>query len=961
VSVRVESVARRVIAAALTHGESFEGEHMLLNLRSASGAVRLAVVCVALSCVAVVVAGPAQSALNVSVLENAPDRVVIQYQFGDYQTVQVDVNGQPYTVIRIPHEACALVAGAPDLPHVARSVIVPPTGGLTVSVDPAASAYDDFPNVALAPSKGNLYRTQDPAKVPYVFDPGVYAADAFYPGPLAEVREPYTLRDFRGAVVDVHPFQYNPVTQTLRVYNTMTVTVRFDQAVASAARAVRPGQAISQAFDQIYQAHFINYSPVTTNYVPLNEQGSMLIICYDAWLANVQPLVTHKNGLGIPTTAVGVSTIPGGNTATAIKNYIQGVYNQGNLAFVLLVGDAAQIATPTASGGSADPTYAKVAGADDYPDILVGRFSSETAAQVDTQVQRTITYEDMPATLQTWYHKGTGIGSEYGAGQGDDGEADYVHIGNIRTQLLASGYTVVDQFYGINNPIPTPADVAAALNQGRGVMNYCGHGSQTSWDTTAFSSTNVAALQNDNMLPFVFSVACVNGQFDGATCFAEAWLRSTHNGQPIGAVAAYMSSINQSWAPPMQAQDEFNALLSAGTYHSIGALCFAGSCSMMDAYGSGGVDMFNTWIIFGDPSLRVIGLPPPPHGLAVTPGTGLAAQGQVGGPFTPSSADYTLQNMNSTPLDYQVTKTVNWLAIANASGTIPGNGSAIVTVSFNSSANMLGTGNYSDTVQFVNTTDHDGDGTRSVALKVGFPAKLYEWTLDTNPGWPTQGEWAFGHPTGQGGAPYGRPDPNNGHTGANVYGVNLSGNYSTTASGPWYTTAGPVDLHNATETSLKFWRWLNSDYQPYAYATVQVSTNGTNWTMLWQNGPTETKDAAWAQQTYDISAVANNQAAVWFRWGYQIANGAWAYSGWNIDDIEVWGLPASGPVSLHGDMNCDGAVTFADIDLFVEALAGESAWTHPACPWANADVNGDGLVTFADIDPFVAAIGTTAP
>ena len=60
-------------------------------------------------------------------------------------------------------------------------------------------------------------------------------------------------------------------------------------------------------------------------------------------------------------------------------------------------------------------------------------------------------------------------------------------------------------------------------------------------------------------------------------------------------------------------------------------------------------------------------------------------------------------------------------------------------------------------------------------------------------------------------------------------------------------------------------------------------------------------------------------------------------------------------------MNCDGAVTFTDIDLFVEALAGASAWTHPACPWINADCNGDGLVTFADIDPFVAAIGTTAP
>jgi hypothetical protein len=173
----------------------------------------------------------------------------------------------------------------------------------------------------------------------------------------------------------------------------------------------------------------------------------------------------------------------------------------------------------------------------------------------------------------------------------------------IRQWLLACGYTLVDQIYDTNGG--TAAMVSNALNAGRGIVNYCGHGSTTSWSTTGFSNTNVAALVNDNMLPFIVSVACVNGQFDGYTCFAEAWLRASHNGVPTGAIGTYMSSINQSWAPPMEAQDEFNLLLCAETYVSYGALCYAGSCSMMDDYGSGGVDMFNTWHIFGDPSVRI--------------------------------------------------------------------------------------------------------------------------------------------------------------------------------------------------------------------------------------------------------------------------------------------------------------------------------------------------------------------
>jgi len=75
-------------------------------------------------------------------------------------------------------------------------------------------------------------------------------------------------------------------------------------------------------------------------------------------------------------------------------------------------------------------------------------------------------------------------------------------------------------------------------------------------------------------------------------------------------------------------------------------------------------------------------------------------------------------------------------------------------------------------------------------------------------------------------------------------------------------------------------------------------------------------------------------------------------------NLLVFGPPA-GPALCPGDTNCDGEITFADIDSFVEALSGEENWTHAPCPWLNADCNGDGDVTFADIDGFVALIGTS--
>jgi hypothetical protein len=183
------------------------------------------------------------------------------------------------------------------------------------------------------------------------------------------------------------------------------------------------------------------------------------------------------------------------------------------------------------------------------------------------------------------------------------------------------------------------------------------------------------------------------------------------------------------------------------------------------------------------------------------------------------------------------------------------------------------------------------------------PQSVYFFSLDANPGWTMQGQWAFGHPTGQGGASNPYPDPANGATGTNVFGVNLAGDYSLTPGGPYYLTTGPLNFTGYTNVILQFQRWLNTDYQPYAYATIDVSSNGTAWTQVFNNGSSTIADSAWTRYQYDISTTAKNQANVYVRWGYQIAGSAYPYSGWNIDDIEFLGMSPCAPqagVGLSG-------------------------------------------------------------
>ncbi len=527
---------------------------------------------------------------------------VVNFNLSGFYLNSVQTPNGEASIATVDMASQILEEAAPDLAKLDASIIIPDEAEMQINL--LSSSFRDFPNVIIAPSKGNFTRDIDPSTVPYRWG-RVYQMDRFYPEILTDMREPYIMKDYRGQTILTYPFQYNPVTRVLRVYYDMTVEVSVLNQTGgwNQKNRVERSPKINTQFKGIYKNHFLNFFATQTRYTPVEEQGRMIVISHGPFMEAVQPFVNWKNQKGIPTTIVNVTTI--GNNTTSIKNYIQTQYDLNDgLTFVLLVGDATQIVTPSAAGGSSDPSYALLEGNDNYPDIFVGRFSAENVTQVQTQVTKTIHYE-RDLVSGDWLKKGMGIASSEGAGIGDNGEADWVHMDIIRGKLLDYTYSTVDQVYANNGGNATM--ITNNVNYGRSEICYCGHGSATTWVTTGYSNTNVNALTNDWKLPYIHSVACVNGQFSGTTCFAEAWLRATNNsnGNPTGAVAMYASSINQSWAPPMRGQDEYIDIFVDEEMSSIGGLWYNSSCGMMDAYGTDGANMYKTWHIFGDPSLQV--------------------------------------------------------------------------------------------------------------------------------------------------------------------------------------------------------------------------------------------------------------------------------------------------------------------------------------------------------------------
>ena len=507
--------------------------------------------------------------------------------------------------------------GSPELIYLPAAIIIPDIGSAELMI--TYGEYIELENIEIAPSKGNLPRSIDPETIPYRKGE-VYNNDAFFPGTLATLSEPFIMRDVRGQTIFAYPVQYNPVTKILRIYSELTVQVNYteNEGVNEFTNQKR-SRTVDPTFSNMYKNLFLNHAELQGRSWPTEEEGELLIISHPAFMDDMKPYIDWKRTSGRKTTMVSTATT--GTTAAQIKSYISNYYNvpENNLAYVLLVGGSSQIPAHGTISVPSDNIYGQLVGTDPYMEVLIGRISAENVAHVQTQVQRTIQYERDLTTADTWLSAAIGLARNEGPGH-DGGEYDHQHMNNIRTRLLAYGYQTVYQEYtgvsGMSNT--TAAQVSKRFNDGVGIANYCNHGLENSWNFgITYSNTHVNQLLNAGKLPFIYSVACLNGKFtQSSPCFAETWMRASQNNQPTGAVAAFMATISIAWLPPMTAQDEFVNICmdlpspygqSAGIKRTFAGAAINSTQKMLIRHGtdSRNVSDFNSWTIFGDPTLMI--------------------------------------------------------------------------------------------------------------------------------------------------------------------------------------------------------------------------------------------------------------------------------------------------------------------------------------------------------------------
>jgi len=554
--------------------------------------------------------------LHYQVLEADESHTVIRFDISGFANTSVETPRGKASIISLPEMVSICEPGAPDLPKYALSMIIGDQDMMELRL--LSADFEEYTDIDVAPSKGDFSRQIDPASVPYTYS-SLYEQDAFFPAVRAQLEDPYILRGYRGQVITFMPVAYNPVTRTLRVYHSMTIEA-YKVGTGGENQLNRSSYKPTEDYEfmQLYARHFVNYDYVQNRYPVLEEQGALLVLSDQQFMEAMQPFVEWKNTIGRPTEMLDVASV--GSTPESIKEFISDYYHTHGLTHLLLVGDHQHIPSYyiSNSGGYSDNYYGYLEGDDSYNEVFVGRFSVETVAHTQTMVQRVISYERDLNQSADWLATGTGIARNEGAGSGHNGgEADYVHMDYIRDSLLNYTYQMVHREYDGNVPgVPnTNAEqISQRINEGTSIINYCNHGSQNSWSVANYSSSHVNMLTNTDRWPVIWAVACDNGRFTEGTCFAEAWTRASHNGQPTGAIGAKMSWISQPWLAPMTGQDEMVTILVEGYAENIkrtlGGLSTNDSMRMIDLHGSSGISTHDTWILFGDPTLTLRTKPP---------------------------------------------------------------------------------------------------------------------------------------------------------------------------------------------------------------------------------------------------------------------------------------------------------------------------------------------------------------
>jgi hypothetical protein len=503
-----------------------------------------------------------------------------------------------YHWLSFPQCYFTLEVGKPQLPVMTELIAVP--GHANVSVCTIDSTAIHVGGFDVYPCQRPLLEGQK--RIVFDRDDEFYTTDRFWPEEVVTLGEPSIWRDMRVVLLRICPFKYNPRSRELLVYTKLIVKLEYTPG-SDRNTLDYSNRVITPAYDKIYRKNILNYGFMNLpRNSPAKQDYSLLIITMDEFYQTMLPFHDFKEDIcGIETNLRSYYDL-GVDTPEELREYIRGEYNNHNIEFVLLVGDISDI--PTYGGYTygddqhmiSDYYYTLLAGSDLYPEVAVGRFSVEYNSEAYNMESKTRHFLMKNPTQNEWLNKALLVAHCEGAPNNYQGCKE-----EIRNRVYAHP-PVFDVCYGAGGG--TNADVIARIHDGRGIVNYRGHGSSECWTTwnnlgESFCKGEVDYLANDSLTPIVLGIACWTNKLDQPElCLGEKFTLVED------AAVAYHGSSRPSHTSANNTYDEkiFEELFdNEGGY--LGNAINAASRAIIDGHGENGEANAKMYILLGDPSI----------------------------------------------------------------------------------------------------------------------------------------------------------------------------------------------------------------------------------------------------------------------------------------------------------------------------------------------------------------------
>jgi len=391
--------------------------------------------------------------------------------------------------------------------------------------------------------------------------------------------EPGKIRGVDYVILGITPFQYNPVTRQLIVYKELEIQVNFNGGNG----VFGEDRLRSRFWEPVLRQNLTNYESLqkadfNSRFLDPSETEDYeyLIIVPDdpdfiAWGDTIRDWRTLQ---GIRAGVVTITQV-GGNTTTAIENYVNNAYNTWTIppAAVLLLSDYQNsglsygITSPMWDNYCvSDNIYADVNN-DDLPDMAFARITAQNAADLSTMINKFLDYERNPPTNASFYnHPITAGGWQTERWFIICTEICYGFLHNvleknpIREYAIYLGspgsvwstntntYMLVDYFgpSGLGYIPSTPQHLTDwganatrinnDINNGSFLLLHRDHGFEQGWGEPDYTTSDLSGL-NNSLLPFVMSINCLTGKYNyGSEVFTEAFHRMSQGA--LGLIAA---------------------------------------------------------------------------------------------------------------------------------------------------------------------------------------------------------------------------------------------------------------------------------------------------------------------------------------------------------------------------------------------------------------------------------------